>query len=146
MTPYRVVLDTNQIVAAGSRWLDGTGVIGTGNISRVILIRVACTHTGLYSDKIVGEYLEKLVNKRHNPERILKLISLIMGAFDVVYIQTQVAPARPRDPDDEAFLLCAIDGDADYLVSDDRDLLDLATHYTRPTIAASTAAVTALGA
>ena len=45
------------------------------------------------------------------------------------------APTRPRDPDDEVFLLCAIDGDADYLVSEDRDLLSLRAAYSRPTIA-----------
>lgn len=143
---YRVVLDTNQIIAAGSKWIDGTCKIGIANISRRILICVACTHTGLYSDKIIGEYLEKLVNKHHAPDRTVKLIALIMGAFIAVDIQTKAAPIRPRDLDDEAFLLCAIDGNADYLVSDDNALLDLATGYVRPVIGKSDALVSVLSA
>lgn len=143
---YRVVLDTNQILAAGSRWLDGSREIGTANISRRILISVACTHTGLYSDKIVGEYTEKLVKKRHNTDRIVKFIALILGAFTTVDVVTKVAPVRPSDLDDEVFLLCAIDGNADYLVSDDRDLLDLAAAYARPIIGKSNALVGVLGA
>jgi predicted nucleic acid-binding protein len=32
-----------------------------------------------------------------------------------------------RDPNDDKFLACAIDGQAQYLVSADKDLLDLGT-------------------
>ena len=41
-------------------------------------------------------------------------------------------PVPPSDPDDEVFLICAIDGHADYLVSEDRDLLSLKDSYQRP--------------
>jgi len=44
------------------------------------------------------------------------------------------APVRPSDPDDEIFLLCAIDGQADYLVTDDNDLLSLRSNYAALTI------------
>lgn len=40
----------------------------------------------------------------------------------------------PVDPDDEIFLLCALDGDAGYLVSEDPHLRDLRMHYQRPVI------------
>jgi len=30
-----------------------------------------------------------------------------------------------RDPDDDKFLVCAVDGECDYLVSNDRDLIDM---------------------
>lgn len=143
---YRVVLDTNQILAAGSRWIDGTCEIGTANISRRILICVACTHTGLYSGKIIGEYLEKLIDKGHHLERAEKLVTLIMGAFSTVKISTKTAPTRPRDLDDEVFLLCAIDGNADYLVSDDGDLLVLATDYAKPVIGTGPDLAKVLGA
>lgn len=48
-----------------------------------------------------------------------------MGAFEVVTIVTKNAPCVPTDPDDEIFLLCALDGCADYLISEDQSLLDL---------------------
>lgn len=43
-------------------------------------------------------------------------------------------PVRPSDPDDEIFLIRALDGAADYLVSEDRHLLDLKNSYRRPQI------------
>ena len=37
-------------------------------------------------------------------------------------------PQVPRDPKDDKFLATAMAGEADYLVSEDRDLLDLGEH------------------
>jgi predicted nucleic acid-binding protein len=109
-------------------------------------MRVAESHTGLYCGKVVGEYIEKLVDRRHPPERTLKLMTYIMGAFSQVIITTASAPVKPSDPDDEVFLLCAIDGNADYLVSEDRSLTDLKTRYNKPLIGKSEDLVEVLGA
>jgi hypothetical protein len=76
------------------------------NMHRRVLIRVAKSHTGLYSGKIVGEYLEKLVDLGHPRERTLKLVTYIMGAFSQVTITSVCVPVPPSDPDDEIFLLC----------------------------------------
>ncbi len=131
----RLVLDTNQIVGAGSRWL----VFGRGYLQsnpHVRLLRLTATeHTGLYCDEIIDEYLEKLLQRGHPPDRARRLTAYIRGAFEAVRLVSTQAPFRPRDPDDEVFLLCAIDGDADYLVSEDRDLLELGDRYARPVIA-----------
>ena len=70
---YRVVLDTNEIVGAGTGWLDFGVPSPDENPCRRVLIRVAESHTGLYCGKIVGEYLEKLVDRGHPRERTLKL-------------------------------------------------------------------------
>ena len=80
----------------------------------------------------MGEYLEKLVDLRHPRERAVKLIVYIMGAFTQVPITTVSAPFRPSDPDDEVFLLCAIDGNADYLISEDHALTNLKASYAKP--------------
>ena len=53
---------------------------------------------------------------------------------------------RPSDPDDEIFLICAIDGEADYLVSDDHDLRNLKSLYEKPVIGASEELAVPLGA
>jgi putative PIN family toxin of toxin-antitoxin system len=134
MELMRVVPDTNQIVAAGTSWIIYGLPLPDGNLSRRLLIRVATDHTGLYCGKIVGEYLEKLVDLKHPQDRAAKMIAFIMGAFDRVEIITRNAPTIPRDPDDEIFLLCAIDGQADYLVTDDPDLLDVRDAYDQPVI------------
>ena len=131
---YRVVLDTNQVVAAGTGWLEHGVPAPDPNLSRRILVKVAEAHTGLYCGKIIGEYLEKLVDLGHPKERTLKMITYIMGAFNHVEISSKAAPVPPTDPDDEIFLLCAIDGEADYLVSEDRALTDLRLRYTKPII------------
>jgi len=143
---FRVVLDTNQIVAAGTRFLVHGRPSPDPNVCRRILIRVAESHTGLYCGKVIGEYLEKLVDYKHPPERALKLITFLMGSFTFVEITTDAAPFPPADPDDEIFLLCALDGRAHYLVSDDAALLNLRANYQQVTIGGSVETAPALGA
>ncbi|MCI1278562.1 MAG: PIN domain-containing protein [Nitrospira sp.] len=143
---YRVVLDTNQIIAAGTRWLDQGQPEQDNNISRRVLIRVAESHRGLYCGKIIGEYLEKLVDRRHPSERVQKMITYIMGAFTRVEITTAAAPVPPTDLDDEVFILCAIDGQAHYLISEDKSLLDLKAQYAQPIIGGSEEVAKVLGA
>ncbi|MCW0218909.1 MAG: PIN domain-containing protein [Prosthecobacter sp.] len=143
---YRVVLDTNQVVGAGTRWIDHGIPTPDNNLCRRVLIRVAESHTGLYCGKIVGEYLEKLVDLGHPKERTLKLITYLMGAFSQVTIVSTSAPVVPADPDDEVFLLCAIDGNADYIVSEDTHLTDLKGCYTKPVIGRSQELASVLGA
>jgi len=143
---YRVVLDTNQVVGAGTRWLEHGQPAQDPNACRRVLIRVAESHTGLYCGKILGEYLEKLIDRNHPPERAQKLITYLIGAFERVAIVTTTAPTRPTDPDDEVFILCALDGQAHYLVSEDGALLHLRPHYPSPIIGRSTELAPALGA
>lgn len=129
----RVVLDTNQVIQAGSRWVDP--LYDNDPNPAVQLIRLVATkNTGLYTGKIMGEYLEKLLDLNHPPERVDRLIGLLMGAFEMILIKTESCNPAPKDPDDEVFLLCAIDGLADLLVSNDNDLLELKDQYTQPSI------------
>ena len=146
MTPagFRVVLDTNEIVAAGSRWLD-TGLPTSGyNAHLRLLLVVATRHSGLYCDAILDEYARVLLERRHPPDRVRRLLAYIQGAFTHVDITSSAAPTPPSDPDDEVFLLCALDGDADYLVSEDAHLLVLQSHYQRPLIMTCSECLTAL--
>ena len=128
----RVVLDTNQIVGAGSRWLEEP--VANVNNHRRLLEHVAGKHTGLYCTEIVQEYIEKLLDHRHPEQRAQKLITYIIGAFVEVQIVSSAAPVPPSDPDDEVFLICSLDGNADYLVSEDKGLLELKESYQRPMI------------
>ena len=82
----RVVLDTNEVVAAGSRWLD-TGLPGSGGNAHLrLLILVAAYHQGLYCDEIMEEYARVLLERGHPPERARRLIAYIQGAFAPVEI------------------------------------------------------------
>ena len=133
---FRVVLDTNEIVAAGSRWLDTGAPSSSRNEHLRLLIIVATRHKGLYCDEILDEYARVLLRRRHPPERVRRLLAYIQGAFSPAEITSSAAPIPPGDPDDEIFLLCALDGDADFLVSEDGHLLELRQHYKRPLIVA----------
>ena len=141
----RIVLDTNQIVGAGSRWLDGSVANANVNDHRRLLVCVAEEHAGLYCDGIIDEYLEKLLERRHPLGRARKLITYIMGSFTRIEIVSESAPVPPIDPDDEIFLICALDGDADWLVSEDTDLLVLKASYARPQIGRCGEIMNALG-
>lgn len=142
----RVVLDTNQVIGAGTGWMEHGRPSPDPNIRRRVLIRVAEAHRGLYCGKIIGEYLEKLVDLKHPPERALKMMTYLMGAFTRIEITSAVAPVRPSDLDDEIFLLCALDGLAQYLVSEDGDLTALKKSYSQPVIGTSVELAPALGA
>jgi putative PIN family toxin of toxin-antitoxin system len=142
---HRVVLDTNVIVAAGTRWLEDGRPSPDHNICRQILVCVAEKHIGLCCSKIIGEYIEKLIAKRHPSDRIVKFMVYLMGAFETITITITTLPHPPEDPDDEIFLICALDGAADYLVSDDRALLAVASHYSKPIIGSSGVLIGALG-
>ena len=129
----RCVLDTNEVVGAGSRWIQ-SGVPDRPNPHLRLLLLVLRRHVGLYREDITREYARVLILQGSPPQRVASLIARIESAFERVPITATRAPVRPRDPDDEMFLLCALDGDADYLVSEDADLLDLKGHYVRPAI------------
>jgi len=128
----RVVLDTNQIISAGSRWVDPLYVNSSEAID--LLRIVAREHTRLYTGKIMGEYVEKLLDLGHPPERVIRLSGLLMGVFEMVKVVSRKCDPAPADPDDEVFLVCALDGKADYLVSNDSDLLNLKEYYNPPAI------------
>lgn len=81
------------------------------------------------SQQIVEEYLEVL----HRPELAKKFKALtnldlakiidLLGQAPLVEIST--IPTASRDPKDNKFLACAQQAKADYLVTEDRDLLDI---------------------
>ena len=130
----RVVLDTTEIVAAGSRWLHHVVPTPDPNQHRRLLICVAERHVGLYCSPIILEYIAKLLEHGSPTERVLELIAYVIGSFESVNVVSSAAPVPPTDPDDEIFVICAIDGAADYLVSEDYHLLALKSKYQRPVI------------
>lgn len=129
----RVVLDTNQIISAGVRWMDPM-YHHDGNEAVELIKEVFSNHNGLASSKILAEYLEKLVDKGVKHELAVELIKRLWGAFEIISTTTTSCNPAPADPDDLIFMLCAIDGEADILVSNDEDLLKLRDHYNPPEI------------
>ena len=128
----RVVLDTNEILAAGTRWL--MPETQPNSLHQRLLAEVALRHTGLFTGQIVGEYVEKLLDLGHPHARVQAFLGWLLGAFEQVKIVSTDCDPAPFDPDDTVFILCAIDGTAELLVTEDRHLLTLAPHYATPQI------------
>jgi putative PIN family toxin of toxin-antitoxin system len=128
-----VVLDTNQIIAAGSGWLMSAPPCPVTAGQRLVW-NVIRNHVGLYSSDIAGEYLAKLIDRKHPRQRIVEYIGCILEAFELVIVTLEACSHPPCDPDDTKFILCAVEGKADCLVTDDNHLLVLKDFYERPII------------
>ena len=114
----KTVLDTNILI---SSW---KGSINSPN-TEIITLWQAGKITLLYSDDILSEYIEKLSEKGMSKEKLRILIKNIYNQGVNVNIKHFHLITYPEDQDDIAFVLCAENGKADYLVSYDSDLLDL---------------------
>ena len=61
------------------------------------------------------------------PQEILPLVNNVRKHSHFVELKTKIA-AIEEDPTDNIFLACAIDGEADYIISGDHHLLDLGSY------------------
>ncbi len=95
---------------------------------------IAESHTGLFCGEIAGEYIAKLIDRKHPKERVIRYMTCLLGAFEQVTVVSKTCDPAPTDPDDVIFLLCAIDGRADYLFSADHAVLGVRHAYDPPKI------------
>ena len=91
----------------------------------------------LYSDDTLHEYVEKLTELAIAEQTIKKLVQAIMALGREVPIIYFHLRHYPEDPDDIAFLLCAVNGDATHIVTQDQHLLRL-NHLYQFTICRTT--------
>lgn len=83
----------------------------------------------LYSKDTLAEYVEKLIDHHVSESDILAFIRAIGLLAESVNIEFFHLRHFPADPDDVAFLLCGLNGNASHLASYDEHLLDLAPFY-----------------
>ena len=116
MGTVRVVFDTNVIVSA----------LGFGGRPLDALLRAFDEDVQLLASDETLHELERVLKYDHLPftgaeqaryPHILRLEAEIVVPENTVEIV--------RDSDDDTFLECALEGDAEYVVSGDDDLLDL---------------------
>mgnify|MGYP006288915075 CR=1 FL=1 len=60
----------------------------------------------------------------YSEEERKRFVALVLALGEIVELPESI-PSICRDPDDDAFIACAVAGDADVIVSGDHDLLDL---------------------
>jgi len=93
---------------------------------------MSITHGCPLSDLAVLES-PRISNKYSiRPDDIEGLVDLLETDTIIVPGQAVVAGAVPQDPRDEIFLACAVDSNADCIVSGDRHLLDMEVYKDIP--------------
>lgn len=84
----------------------------------------------LVSEPILAEYFDVAIRPRFRSTRedVRELLERLSPWMRIVHPLRSVREHRLRDPDDLKFLTCAVAGHARYLVTGDKDLLDLERH------------------
>jgi len=114
----RLVLDTNWYISAT-----------INKNSRRILYRLLTNKNIaiLYCDEIIAEYQQVIIRNKFNkvikPKQAFRFVDFVLPKLEHIILQTAIAESR--DPDDNYLLSLSIDGNADYLITGDMDLLVL---------------------
>ena len=114
-TPVRAVIDTNILISA---------IIFGGNSEKIIKLVQENKIIAITSPVLLSELTEVLVKKFHfTPDKIYLVEELIKGNF--VIVQPNKTINIVRDKDDNRVIEAASHGKCQYIITGDRDLLDL---------------------
>lgn len=111
----RVILDTNILISA---------LVFGGKPEQIYNLVLEKQITTVTSNILIAELIE-ILNKKFNFnfERIQQLERIIKKHFVIVYPSEVIRIVR--DEDDNRVLEAAIEGKCDYIITGDKDLLDL---------------------
>ena len=118
----KVVLDTSTLISF---------VLTTGEIMRQVIAAWRADEFVLVASPATLTELQEVL-ERPAIQQTAK-VSIARLHTDVVGISIHVAGRMElhnvcRDPKDDKFLACAVEGEAQYLVSSDKDLLDMGSY------------------
>ena len=126
----RVVLDTNILVSAAIK--------PNGQAGRILAYLRQDAFSLLYSRESLAELVDVLTRPHLRQKYRLTEHCLHFFLHLIRLRGEMVTPDREiticRDPDDDKFLAVAVSGQADYLVSQDDDLLTLSVFESIPII------------
>jgi putative PIN family toxin of toxin-antitoxin system len=123
----KAVLDTNVLLSAFTKPSGRLGALWNAAEKRRFQL--------LISPAIVAEVAEKLREKFHWEEsRILRQSKLMAKTGRRIVVPRFVLDVIPDDPDDNRILECAVEGNADLIVSGDRTLLRLKSYRGIPIV------------
>ena len=114
----RVVLDTNVLISS---------LLFKGEASRIVVLWQKGKIKPLISKETFNELRAVLEYPKFSLSRneIKSIIEdEILPFFEVVEVEKNIKGIC-RDPDDDKFISCAVSGEADWIVSGDKDLSDL---------------------
>lgn len=120
----RVCLDTNVLVAA----------LATRGLCADVLRTVLAEHDLVIGDVILAELRRVLSTKFKVPADRLAAIDAVFAPFALIPKPDEPATTVIRDAADRWIVATAVAGDADVLVTGDRDLLDVASQLPLRTL------------
>ncbi len=110
-----VVLDTNILVSA---------IVFDGKPARILTLVLEKHIVGVTSKILLSELLEILIKKfDFSKSRIKQVERKLVKAFKIVYPKEQIFLVR--DVDDNRVLEAAVEGNCEYIITGDNDLLEL---------------------
>lgn len=120
----RVVIDTQIFLRAAAN---------PRSLVHKILLAMTDRYHLIFSKEIRAEIHHVLhrpeLRKKfpHLTDEVASRVLTRLDAADLIVLPDPV-PQVSRDPKDDIFIACAVEGKADFLVSEDKDLLDIGEH------------------
>lgn len=113
----KAVFDTNVLIAA---------FLTEGLCSGLLLRARKQAFNLVLCDDIIGEFQGILTNKfKLSSSDISEITTIVTEATSEILHQTASLGRICRDPNDDMVIACAVDANADYIVTGDEDLLIL---------------------
>ena len=118
MKPPKAVLDTNVLISA---------LLFDGECAKLVPLWKKGKFVCLLSKPILEEYVRALAYPKFQltDKEIKALIEEDVLPFVETVSEKKISVPRLKDRDDEKFLAASVAGEADYLVTGDRGLLEL---------------------
>jgi hypothetical protein len=100
------------------------------SISIIVEAMLGQMFTCLLPEELLEELVQAISTKKHLAEKVTRqdievMVTALRAVAEIVPSITDPIPAVTRDPKDDYLLAYALVGQADYLVTGDRDLLSL---------------------
>ena len=113
----KVVFDTNVLLAA----------FLTEGVCAKLLTRARKQQFSLFTSPFILHEFERILTKKFSATKQKRenVLALIFEATQESVNPSEIPTGACRDKDDDNVLACAREADADYLVTGDKDLLDL---------------------
>lgn len=118
----RVVLDTNVLLAG----------VATHGICEGLLTLSFRDHSVVLSDYILSEFTEHYVSKFKATHQQAALVAATLRKHGEIVVPAPISEAAFDDVDDLPVLGTAVAGQADYLVTGDKQLLELGNYQGIP--------------
>ena len=118
---HRVVIDTNVYISAIFWGGKPRKIVNLGRIGKIIIFT---------SKNIEKEIAEKLIHKFHLSKTETDQILIDFSTFTNSINTTSKINIIESDPDDNKFLECGVDANAEFIISGDKHLLNLKEYNT----------------